>query len=169
MSPLFHVLLALAAVIVVGRLLGAACQFIGQPSVIGEILAGIVLGPSLLGRLWPAATSFLLPANVEPFLAIMAELGIVLYMFLVGLELDFGKVRGRGRATLVISHASMLGPMLLAALLAWWLYPAYAGSQARFDSFALFLGVAMSITAFPVLARILTDLGLQRTPLGAWH
>ncbi len=163
---LFHVLLALAAVIVVGRLVAVAFKYVGQPPVIGEVLAGILLGPSLLGYLWPAATAYLLPPAIAPFLEVIAQLGVILYMFIVGLELDAGHLRERGHTTLAISHASIVAPFLLGSLLALWLYPILAEGNVPFTPFALFLGVAMSITAFPVLARILTDRGISRTPLG---
>jgi Kef-type K+ transport system membrane component KefB len=125
-----------------------------------------VLGPSLLGQLWPQAADFVLPATVAPYLGVIAQLGVILYMFLVGLELNHEMLRGRAHATVAISHASIVVPFLLGATLALLLFPQLAGSDHSFTSFALFMGVAMSITAFPVLARILTDRGMQRTPLG---
>jgi Kef-type K+ transport system membrane component KefB len=163
---LFHVLLALVAIILTGRWLGKLCLYIGQPRVIGEIVAGIVLGPSLLGRVWPEATAFLLPSEVAPSLRIIAEVGVILYMFLIGLELNAGILRSRAHATIAISHASIVTPFLLGALLALWLYEPLAPAGVPFTSFALFMGVAMSITAFPVLARILTDRRIETTELG---
>ncbi|MGB7220708.1 MAG: cation:proton antiporter, partial [Vicinamibacterales bacterium] len=162
----FHVLLALAAVIIVGRLLGRLLHWIGQPPVIGEVLAGIALGPSLLGRLAPAASAYILPQSVAPILSLVAQTGIVLYMFLVGLDLNADFVRRRARATVAISHASIVAPFVLGAMLGLLLYPRLSTSDVSFTSFALFIGVAMSITAFPVLARILTDRGMSRTELG---
>jgi len=164
---LLHVLIALAAMVVAGRLLGRACKHIGQPPVIGEVLAGICLGPSLLGQLAPAAAAFLLPAEVAPALATVAQLGVILYMFVVGLELDTDQLRHYGRSVVAISHASIIAPFLLGALLALFLYPRLSEQHVPFTAFALFLGVSMSITAFPVLARILTDRQLARTGLGA--
>src|SRR5215207_5490892 len=102
---LFHVLLALAAVIALGRLLGGLFTYIGQPPVIGEVVAGILLGPSLLGRVAPEAYAFLLPPSVGPFLGVVAQLGVILYMFLVGLELNPALLRGRAQATVTTSHA----------------------------------------------------------------
>jgi Kef-type K+ transport system membrane component KefB len=163
----FHVLVALAAVVIVGRLLGRLLRAIGQPPVIGEVVAGILLGPSLLGRLSPALSAYILPVSVSPFLNVVAQLGVVLYMFLVGLELNGDLVRERAHATVATSHASIIVPFVLGSLLALHLYPRLSTSDVSFTSFALFMGVAMSITAFPVLARILTDLGLSRTQLGA--
>jgi Kef-type K+ transport system membrane component KefB len=163
---LMHVLLALVAIILAGRWLGKLCLYFGQPRVIGEIIAGIMLGPSLLGRIWPEATAFLLPEDVRPSLKIIAELGVILYMFLIGLELNAGLLRSRAHATVAISHASIVTPFLLGAVLALWLYEPLAPAGVPFTSFALFMGVAMSITAFPVLARILTDRGMDKTELG---
>ena len=164
---LFHLLMAMAAVIVVGRLLAPLFRAVGQPPVIGEVIAGIVLGPSLLGRLSPDAFRYILPADVAPFLGIVAQLGVILYMFLVGLELNPDVVRQRVHAAVTTSLASILLPFALGWVLAVYLYPRFATSGVAFTHFALFVGVAMSITAFPVLARILTDRGMTRTELGA--
>jgi Kef-type K+ transport system membrane component KefB len=161
-----HVLLALAAVIIAARALGTLFRKLHQPPVIGEIIAGILLGPSLLGRVFPAASAFLLPPSVAPYLGMVAQLGVVLYMFLVGLELDPALLRNRGHATVAISHASIIAPFLLGAGLALWLYPRLSTSDVPFTSFSLFLGVSMSVTAFPVLARILTDRRIHTTPMG---
>lgn len=162
-DALFHVLVALAAVILVGRLLARLFAFIHQPPVIGEVVAGILLGPSLLGE---TASAWILPASVAPFLGVIAQVGIILYMFLVGLELDGSALRERAHAAVATSHASIVAPFLLGAALAVGLYPRLATSDVPFTSFALFLGTAMSITAFPVLARILADRGMSRTELG---
>lgn len=163
---LFHVLVALTAVIVAGRLLGRVFRLIGQPPVIGEIIAGILLGPSLLGRIAPEAYRFILPPDVAPFLAVIAQLGVVLYMFLVGLELNPDVIRRRMPATVATSHASIVLPFVLGSALALYLYPRFSSSDVAFTNFALFVGVAMSITAFPVLARILSDRGMSRSDLG---
>jgi Kef-type K+ transport system membrane component KefB len=164
---LFHLLMAMAAVIVVGRLLAPVFRAVGQPPVIGEVIAGIVLGPSLLGRLSPEAFRYILPTDVAPFLGIVAQLGVILYMFLVGLELNPDVVRQRVHAAVTTSLASIFLPFALGWILAVYLYPRFATSGVAFTHFALFVGVAMSITAFPVLARILTDRGMSRTELGA--
>jgi Kef-type K+ transport system membrane component KefB len=166
-NALLHVLLALVAVIVLGRVLGAALQSVGQPPVVGEVLAGIVLGPSLLGRIAPHASAYMLPPSVAPFLNVVAQLGIILYMFLVGLELNADLVRRRAHATVATSHASIVAPFVLGSALALFLYPRLSTSDVSFTSFALFMGIAMSITAFPVLARILTDRGISKSELGA--
>jgi Kef-type K+ transport system membrane component KefB len=158
-----HVLGALTAVIVTGSILGRGFAAVGQPRVIGEVVAGILLGPSLLGA---ERSAFILPPSVAPVLGAIAQLGVLLYMFMVGLELNAAQVRRRAHATVAISHASILLPFVLGALLALVLYPRFSTHDASFTSFALFIGVAMSITAFPVLARILTDRGMTRTELG---
>lgn len=163
---LVHVLLALLAVVALGRLLSKLFAGLHQPPVIGEILAGIVLGPSLLGRLAPQAAHVVLPPEVAPYLSVVAQLGVILYMFVVGLELNGELLRERAHSTVAISHASILAPFVMGAALALWLYPSLSTSDVPFTSFALFLGVAMSITAFPVLARILTDTGMSKTELG---
>jgi Kef-type K+ transport system membrane component KefB len=165
-SALPRVLIALVTIMVTARILGVAFQWIGQPRVIGEVVAGIVLGPSLLGRISPDSMEFLLPVTVMPTLGSFAQLGVILYMFLVGLELNSGLLRSRAHATVAISHASIVAPFLLGALLALGAYSRYAPEGVTFTSFALFMGIAMAITAFPVLARILTDLGIERTELG---
>jgi Kef-type K+ transport system membrane component KefB len=166
MSPLMHVLLILTVVVILGRLLSKLFARFHQPPVIGEVLAGIALGPSLLGRISPEASEFLLPADVAGYLNVLAQIGVILYMFVVGLDLNGGLLRDRARSTIAISHASILAPFLLGAGLALWLYPRLATHGVDFTSFALFLGVAMSVTAFPVLARILTDRGMTKTDLG---
>ena len=160
---LVHVLIALVAVIAVGQLLARLFAFVQQPPVIGEVIAGILLGPSLIGV---RASAWILPPKVAPFLGVISQLGVILYMFIVGLELNAGLIKGRAKAAVATSHASILVPFLLGSLLALILYPRLSTSDVPFTNFALFVGVAMSITAFPVLARILTDLSLTRTELG---
>lgn len=161
-----QVLLALAAIVILSRGLAKCFARVGQPRVIGEVVAGIVLGPSLLGHIAPAAMAFILPATVAPLLGVIAQLGVILYMFLVGLELNAELLRSRAHATVAISHASIVVPFLLGTVLAVWLYPRLAPGGVPFTSFALFMGVAMAITAFPVLARILTDRRMEKTELG---
>jgi Kef-type K+ transport system membrane component KefB len=165
-NALLHVLLALALVVTTARLLGTVFRVAHQPPVIGEILAGILLGPSLLGRAAPAVWHYLLPTTVAPFLNVIAQVGVILYMFLVGLELDPGLIRQRGQATVAISHASIITPFIMGSLLALLLYPIFSSREVPFTNFALFLGVSMSVTAFPVLARILTDRRINRTRMG---
>jgi Kef-type K+ transport system membrane component KefB len=165
-DALMHVLLAMLVVILAARALGMLFGRLHQPPVIGEIVAGILLGPSLLGRFAPEASAFLLPKAVAPFLGVLSQIGVILYMFLVGLELDPGLLRKRGHATVAISHASIIAPFLLGGLLALYLYPRLSSSDVPFTCFALFVGVSMSVTAFPVLARILTDRKVHKTRMG---
>ena len=159
-------LLALAAVVLVGRLLGVLFRRAGQPPVIGEVVGGILLGPSFLGLLSPETYRFLLPSEIAPLLSVVAQIGVIIYMFLIGLELNPELLRNRVKATLVISTSSILLPFLLGVGLAMFIYDELSPSNVPFTPFALFLGLSMSVTAFPVLARILNDIGLARTPLG---
>jgi Kef-type K+ transport system membrane component KefB len=140
-----HLLLALAAVVIVGRLLGGLFRFIGQPPVIGEVVAGILLGPSLLGSLSHEAYTFLLPPTVAPSLGLLSQLGVALYMFLIGVELNTDVLRGRIRATVSIAQAGIVLPFALGAVLALFLYRELAPAGVPFTHFALFMGVAMSI------------------------
>lgn len=166
MSILGHLLLALAAVVVIGRLFGRVLARFGQPPVIGDIVAGIALGPSLLGLVSPAASLSILPPPVAPYLSVVAQLGVIIYMFLVGLELNPAVIRGQMRATVATALASVVVPFGLGAALAVYLYPRLSTAAVPFGHFALFLGIALSITAFPVLARILDDRGMTGTRLG---
>ncbi len=161
-----HVLIALIVIIATARLVGALFKYIEQPPVIGEVVAGILLGPSLLGHLAPEASAYLLPPSISPHLNLLAQIGVILFMFLVGLELDTRHLSHGTHSTIAISHASIVTPFLLGSGLALWLYPRLSSADVPFTAFALFIGVAMSITAFPVLARILTDRGIHKTPLG---
>ncbi|WP_437201007.1 cation:proton antiporter [Planctomicrobium sp. SH664] len=168
-----HVLGTMAAVIVLGYVLGRLMRRIGQPPVIGEVVAGICLGPSLLGALSPEAMSLLIPSaaddpqgQVTAALKMIAQLGVILYMFVVGLDLNAGKLKNQVHAAIAISHVGIIVPFLLGAMLALVLHREFAPNPISFTGFSLFMGLAMAITAFPVLARILTDRGLEATPLG---
>jgi Kef-type K+ transport system membrane component KefB len=165
-DALMHVLLALAVIIVTARAVGYLFALLHQPAVIGEVLAGILLGPSLLGRVAPSVSGYVLPQSVAPFLGVLSQVGVVLYMFLVGLELDFKLMRKSSHAMVAISHASIVTPFLLGSALALILYPRLSTGDVPFTVFALFCGVAMSVTAFPVLARILTDRGTHTSRMG---
>jgi Kef-type K+ transport system membrane component KefB len=158
-----RVLFALAAVIALGRMLGALLARVNQPPVIGEVLAGILLGPSLLGA---QGSALILPAEVAPYLGVLAQLGVILYMFVIGLELNAGRLASRAHATVAISHTSIVVPFVLGGVLSLWLYPRFSHGGVAFSGFALFLGVSMAVTAFPVLARILSDRNMTRTELG---
>ena len=160
------VLLALTVIMVTARIVGAIFSKLNQPAVIGEVVGGILLGPSLLGRFAPEAQAFLLPPSAAPMLNVIAQIGVILYMFLVGLELDLGLVRSSVKRTVGISIASILVPFAIGSALAVLLCASLSAPTVPVSSFVMFLGVSMSITAFPVLARILEDRGLQKTPLG---
>ena len=161
---LARVLLAVAVIIVAARLLGNVFRLLNQPRVIGEIVAGILLGPSLLGLFWPGVTSFLFPSEVIDVLQILAQFGLIFFMFLIGAELDHKMIRGSGHTALLVSHYSIVLPFILGVAAALLIFPLVGSGD--FTGFALFMGAAMAITAFPVLARILTDTGLHRTRIG---
>ena len=166
-TVLAHFLLALAVITVLARFFGGFFRrYLNQPPVIGEIVAGLALGPSVLGALSPEAYEFLLPASTAPLLSVISKVGVVLFMFLVGLDLDLKFLRGQTHTAIAISHASIIVPFLLGAGLALSMYPVYSNHEVSFTVFSLFLGVSMSVTAFPVLARILVDRRVQHTPLG---
>lgn len=159
-------LLQMLVIVAAARLLGRVFRRIGQPAVIGEIFAGILLGPSLLGLLWPQALATLFPPAAMAPLQLLSQLGVLLFMFALGLELDLAELRRQARTALLISHVSMLLPFLLGMGLALAAFPLLAPPGVPFHAFALFLGVAMSITAFPVLARILDERRMVHTPVG---
>jgi Kef-type K+ transport system membrane component KefB len=161
--------LDIAIVIVVARLVGALFKRIRQPVVVGEILAGIMLGPTLLGAFPGDLTTRIFPLEVRPFLNVLAQLGLIIFMFIVGLELDVALIRGKERIAAVISLSSIMLPFGLGILLASVIHSSHRGAENadRFLPFALFIGASMSITAFPVLARILTERKMYRTEIGA--
>ncbi|WCD91375.1 Na(+)/H(+)-K(+) antiporter GerN (plasmid) [Streptomyces xanthophaeus] len=166
-DPLADLLIAVPVVILACK---AGAQFVrrlGQPPVVGEITVGILLGPSLLGWLWPDAQAWLFPQSVLPFVGALGNIGLLAFMFLVGLELDLGALRGHSRTAIMVSQASIALPLALGTLLALGMYGSFAPDGVDKLPFVLFIAVSMSITAFPVLARILTDRGLYRTKVGA--
>ncbi|MES2556162.1 MAG: cation:proton antiporter [Bacteroidota bacterium] len=165
--PLAILLLQIITIIVAARILGFFCRKIGQPSVIGEIIAGIVLGPSLFGMYFPEFSGFLFPKESLGNLQFLSQIGLILFMFVVGMELDLNVLRKKANDAVVISHASIIFPFTLGVGLAYFVYEAFAPNNINFLSFALFIGIAMSITAFPVLARIVQERGLTKTKLGA--
>ncbi|WP_084433483.1 cation:proton antiporter domain-containing protein [Kibdelosporangium aridum] len=154
-------LLDLAVIVVLARLLGAVARRFDQPPVIGELLAGILLGPTLFGEGFAAA---LFPTDVRPFLAALANVGVAMFMFMVGLELEQTLLRGRGKLAVTVSVSSIVLPFTLGVGLAFYL--AMNRPVEHRLGFVLFIGAAMSVTAFPVLARILQDRGMLRTMLG---
>jgi len=165
-SPLPILLLQLITIVLTARALGALFRRIGQPPVIGEIVAGILLGPSLLGAVAPDVFAFLFPPASVGLLKLFAEIGVLLFLFAVGLELDVERLRHQARTAVVVSHASIVVPYFLGVGLALFLYTEFAPPGTGFLPFALFMGIAMSITAFPVLVRILKERGLAGTHLG---
>jgi Kef-type K+ transport system membrane component KefB len=165
-NDFLHVLLALALVIASARILGSVFRWLQQPPVIGEMIAGIMLGPSLLGHFAPEFAAYILPQSIAPLLNVISQFGVILYMFLVGLELDLPSLKGQAHSTVMISHASIVVPFILGSSVSLLLYPHLSNSSVSFTAFSLFLGVSMSVTAFPVLARILTDRRIHKTSLG---
>lgn len=160
-------LIQIGVILVVARIVGFIFRKIHQPQVMGEMVAGILLGPSLLGWLAPAASATLFSPDSLGYLNSLSQIGLLIFMFLVGLELDPQILRGRGHAAVVTSHVSILAPFFLGTLLALYLYPRLSDDSVSFTNYALFMGIAMSITAFPVLARILTERNLLRTQIGS--
>ncbi len=166
MTTVVQILIEVLVVIAGSRLVGWLFRSIDQPLVIGEIVAGIALGPSLLGWLAPDVSALLFPAAAIPFLNVLSQIGLIFFMFLIGLELDPKYLRGNLNTAVVTSGVSILVPFTLAGILSLVIYPIVSNSSVSFTAFALFLGAAMSITAFPVLARIITENNLQNTRLG---
>lgn len=164
--PLTTLLIQIIAVLLMVRLFGYLFNLIGQPGVIGEIVAGIVLGPSVLGLFFPDAFHFLFPVHSLTNLELLSQVGLILFMFVIGMELDFSVLKNKINETLVISHAGILVPFFLGILSSYWIYEEYAASQTPFLPFALFIGISMSITAFPVLARIIQERNMTKSPLG---
>ena len=168
-NPTLRIPVFLAQIIVIllaARMVGKALRRIGQPQVVGEMVAGLLLGPSALGLVAPGAYSLLFPLGTVRFLGALSQIGLLLFMFLLGLELDPDAMKGRGETAVLTSHVSIVSPMFLGSLLALVLYPRLSNASVSFDTFALFVGTALAVTAFPVLARMLTERGIERTPLG---
>lgn len=165
-EPSAMLLLQIISILVVSRFFGYLFAKIGQPTVIGEILAGIVLGPSLLGYYYPEAFNFLFAADSLGNIYTLSQIGLVLFMFTIGMDLNMGALKQKMGVIYVISHASIVIPYFLGMVLAYFIYQEFAASHTTFFSFALFMGISMSITAFPVLARIVQEKGLSRTHVG---
>ena len=166
-EPLAVLLLQIIVIIAFARLFGFLFKKIGQPAVIGEIVAGIILGPSIIGLFFPQINHFLFPAASLGTLNFLSQIGLILFMFIIGMELDIKAIGKQAYGAVIISHASIIIPYTLGMGLAYFIYNEYAPDGITFLSFALFMGIAMSITAFPVLARILQEKRLTRSKLGA--
>lgn len=166
-QPIALLILQIVTILIVARIFGNLFFKIGQPLVIGEIIAGIFLGPSFLGLFFPEVSSFLFPPESLKAIQYLSQVGLVLFMFIIGLELDLRRLKSKAHTTIVISHVSIVFPYFLGVVLAYFLYPSFAPNDIPFVAFALFMGIAMSITAFPVLARIIRDRNLGKTELGA--
>lgn len=160
-------LLQIIVILFFVRIFGWICQKLGQPSVIGEIIAGIVLGPSLLGSLFPEISAMVFPESSIGSIKLLSEIGLVLFMFIVGMELDLKVLKNRANDAILISHTCIAILFTLGIGLSYFIYRDFTHPDGRFLPFALFMGIAMSITAFPVLARIVHERGLNKTPLGA--
>ena len=166
MSIVVLVLAEILIVIGLSRLVGLAFRSIKQPQVIGEIVAGIMLGPSLLGLIAPSWAAGLFPAEAVPFLGVLSQIGLIFFMFLIGLELNPQYLKGNIKVAVLISHVSILVPFALGSTMGLILYPQLSDGNVSFTAFAMFLGASLSVTAFPVLARIITENNLQNSQLG---
>jgi len=161
-----QILLQLIIILIVVQMFGYLCRRIGQQWVIGEILAGLALGPSFLGALLPGIKGFIFPASVLPTLQTLGDIGLVLYMFSLGARLDTHLMLRQSRTAIITSISGILLPLLLGATLAFFLFPSLAGPKTDLISFMLLVGTAMAITAFPVLARLLTEKNMLGTKIG---
>ncbi len=166
-DPLAILLAQIITIIFVARFFGWIFKKIGQPTVIGEIIAGIVLGPSLLGMYFPEFSAILFPVESLGNLKFLSQIGLILFMFVIGMELDLKVLKNKANEAVVISHASIVIPFTLGIGLAYFVYNKFAPEGVNFLAFSLFMGIAMSITAFPVLARIVQERGIHKTKLGA--
>ena len=166
-DPLAILLAQIVTIILVARLFGWIFKKIGQPTVIGEIIAGIVLGPSLVGMYFPEFSAALFPVESLGNLKFLSQIGLILFMFVIGMELDIKVLKNKASEAVVISHASIVFPFALGIGLSYFVYNKFAPAGVEFLSFSLFMGIAMSITAFPVLARIVQERGIHKTKLGA--
>lgn len=165
--PLAILLAQIITILIISKIFGWIFKKIGQPTVIGEIIAGIVLGPSLIGYYFPEYSMALFPKESLPNLQFLSQIGLILFMFVVGMELDLKVLKNKAHEAVVISHASIIIPFTLGLGFAYLIYNQFAPKGVQFLSFGLFIGIAMSITAFPVLARIVQERNLHKTKLGA--
>ncbi|PKP49187.1 MAG: cation/H(+) antiporter [Bacteroidetes bacterium HGW-Bacteroidetes-11] len=164
--PLSVLILQILVIILASRILGWLMSLINQPTVIGEIIAGIALGPSLLGLYFPEVTNFIFPLESLGNIEFLSQIGLILFMFIIGMELDINMLKKRASSAVFISNVSIVVPFVMGAGLSLYLFEDFAPEGTRFLPFAMFMGIALSITAFPVLARIVQERGITRTPLG---
>lgn len=160
------VLLQWMIIIAAAWVFGRLGRKVGQPLAVGEILAGILLGPSALGAVWPADWPVLFPAETQQSLQLLGKLGLILLLFQVGMEFDFGHLRTRSRTVTAVSLTGILAPFLCGLMIGPWLHREFAPALPRFG-FQLFLCIALSISALPIMGRILLELKLERTAIGA--
>lgn len=165
-TPLAMLLLQVVAILFTARIFGFVFVKMGQPSVIGEIVAGIVLGPSVLAQIFPEVSAFLFSPDTLGNINILSQIGLIFFMYVIGMELDISEVKKKWNETILISHSSTIFPFFCGTIAAYWTYPTYASHTTPFISYALFIGISMSITAFPVLARIIQEKGLTKSHLG---
>ncbi|MCK9639650.1 MAG: cation:proton antiporter [Prolixibacteraceae bacterium] len=164
--PISILMLQAIIILFASKLFGIIMKMFGQQTVVGEIIAGIFLGPSILGWLFPDLSALIFPHESLISLQFLSQIGLAFFMFVIGMELDLSKIKNKTQDAVIISHASIIFPFFLGACLSYFIFLDLAPQNVSFVSFTLFLGIAMSITAFPVLARILKERGLTRTPLG---
>lgn len=165
-EPLMTLLMQIIIILLSCKIFSSIFNYIGQPGVLGEIIAGIILGPSLLGHYFPDAFNFIFTKGSLENIYLISQIGLILFMFVIGLEVDFKVLKNKFNETLVISHAGILVPFFLGIIASFYIYEKYASQQTSFLAFSLFIGISMSITAFPVLARIVQERNLAKTPLG---
>lgn len=166
-DPLSILLLQIIVILLVAKIVGSLLGKVGQPAVVGEMIAGILLGSSVLGVLSPPAMTFLFPPQSLGPLKLLSQVGVIIFMFVVGMELDLQRLRQKAHAAVMVSHTSIVVPLLLGTVFSLFVYRSTAPADITFNAFALFMGVAMSVTAFPVLARILEERGLSKSHLGS--
>jgi Kef-type K+ transport system membrane component KefB len=166
-SPVVTLIIEIVVIIVASRIFGLLFRLVKQPQVVGEMMAGIVLGPSVLGWMAPNLSAALFPPSSLIYLSAFSTIGVLIYLFLVGMAFNHSELKRHGHAAILTSHASIIAPFLLGVLLSLSFYTRFSDDSVSFMDFALFMGAAMSITAFPVLARILTDRSMLGTRLGS--
>jgi Kef-type K+ transport system membrane component KefB len=164
--PLSILLLQIIIILFTSRIFGIIFRKLGQQTVIGEIIAGVFLGPSIFGWVFPEQFAFIFPHTSFLSLQFLSQIGLAFFMFVIGMELDLSKIKSKTHDAVIISHVSILFPFFLGTCISLLIYEELAPKNVSFLAFALFMGISMSITAFPVLARIIKERGLTKSPLG---